>query len=122
MAINITFADYDTVCYSNQHNIIELIKNSVGLSVEVNIGLGQAQQALQQVQDLYDKLYNSGGAGGGGPGDVGALQEIVQHQGGRIGDLEDAVDAIYNNYASFRRSILGEKIQELDDRITALGG
>lgn len=54
MAIDIQYKDFDTVAYSYRHNIEQLIKASVGLSVEVNISIemaGAAQQAAQEAAD-----------------------------------------------------------------------
>lgn len=127
MAINITFDDFDTVCYSNQHNIIELIHRAVGISVEINIldgnvteALNQANQANNNVTNLYNQLYNSGGAGGGGPGDIGILQQLVDIMREQLNDLNTKMNDVYNYSFNFRESGTGRVIRDLEARVTAL--
>lgn len=57
MAIDIQYKDFDTVAYSYRHNIEQLIKASVGLSVEVNITINRVdgmQTDLSNLQALTE--------------------------------------------------------------------
>lgn len=127
MAISINFADFDTVCYSNQHNIIELIKHAVGISIEINTmatdiltALTTANEALRRLQELIDQLYNSGGAGGGGPGQIGELQQLVEILRDQTNDLNLRMNSVYEFSFDFRNSVTGSIINNLQDRVTAL--
>lgn len=62
MAIDIQYKDFDTVAYSYRHNIEQLIKASVGLSVEVNISIdlaGEAQRAAQEAEDAAKEAQDN---------------------------------------------------------------
>lgn len=57
MAIDIQYKDFDTVAYSYRHNIEQLIKASVGLSVELNITINRVdgmQTDLSNLQALTE--------------------------------------------------------------------
>ena len=56
MAINITFGDYDTVCYSSQHNIIELIKHSVSISIEINNVQSDIEDIDKNINDMKQEI------------------------------------------------------------------
>lgn len=92
MAINISFGDYDTVCYSNQHNIIELIRHSVGLSIEVNINAENIQNAEQKNSELE--------------------QRITELELG-FNKLASRLDAVYNFTPRFDSSVTGVIIDNL---------
>lgn len=56
--INLSFEQFDTVCYNLQHNIMELIKGSVNLSIEINTVGSQVNQLQQSVTDIEDNIGN----------------------------------------------------------------
>lgn len=120
MPINISFNDYDTVCYSNQHNIIELIKNSVGISVEINIQSSAIQQIqadipeiLQALKDLEDYIN------GGEPGDISyeirSLKAVTEKLGQDLVNLEYGALGVLD-------TPIWQQIIDLERRVTALEG
>lgn len=54
MAIEISEKNFDTVAYSTRHNIMQLIKASLGLTLEVNITSGKVDEADAQVKALNE--------------------------------------------------------------------
>lgn len=54
--LKISFADFDTVCYSTQYNIIQLIKHCVGIALQVNINIGNISNLDNQVGNLTSEL------------------------------------------------------------------
>lgn len=111
MAIEITFQDFDTVCYSNQHNIIQLIKNSVGLSVEVNINsanISQVQSTVDQVQsDVADAAEDAHDA-----------LLLGQNLNTRVSKVEAQSDHIWDCDDTFlKNSRLGQRLKNLEDAV-----
>lgn len=97
MAINITFGDFDTVCYSSQHNIIELIKHSVGISIEINNVQSDIEDIDKNINDMkqeIEEIKNTGGAG-------------VDDLGNRLNNLVSRFNLLENDYNSFKASTQG---------------
>ena len=63
MAINITFNDFDTVCFSNQHNIIQLINHAVHdallLTTNLNQRLSSVERRVTAIEDLDATTHNT---------------------------------------------------------------
>lgn len=119
MAIDIQYKDFDTVAYSYRHNIEQLIKASVGLSVEVNISIdmaGAAQAAAdaanQAVTDLDNKLHTGGGAGGSDAGgELGIMQSLIDSQARLIQELTKRIESLENfDYNCRNNTVIGRQI------------
>lgn len=91
MAVNLTFADFDTVCYSNQHNIMQLINGAVQISVSL-INLEQ------KVDDIPQDLESR----------IAALEDAFNALARRL-------DAVYNFTSPFDDSVTGVKITNLEN-------
>lgn len=120
MAISITFDDYDTVCYSNQHNIMQLIQHSVGLSVEINLNSSAIQLIQQELPQIIQKLEElNNQINGGEPGDIAheiaGLKGQVNALGQRIVNLEYGTAGVMD-------TPLWQKINDLEERVSALEG
>lgn len=116
MAINITFQDFDTVCFSNQHNIIQLINNAVGISIEINLTQGQIANLQSQLNDVSDKAQE---------GHDALLLTTNLNQ--RLGSVERRVTAIEDLDATTHNTELYKEFEEiarqlrdLDKRVTDL--
>lgn len=104
MAIDIQYKDFDTVAYSYRHNIEQLIKASVGLSVEVNISIdmaGEAQRAAQEAADAAKEAQDNTTTN---RNSITQLQNNYQNLSDRIDQLErkydrtlDAINADLND-------------------------
>lgn len=106
MALNITFADFDTVCYSNQHNIIELIKHCVGIGIEVNINgaaIGNLENKVENVEQAAQEGHD-------------ALL-LAKNLNERVSALETRVTAIWTNSTLFQSCPLGARIQDIEDKL-----
>lgn len=114
MAVNISFEDFDTVCYSNQHNIIELINHSVGLSIEINIQSSQIDSINADIQGIQGELDQISG-------DTGDVATQLRRLTTRVDDLEDDLTRLRREYDLFAYAV-NEDLKSLSDRITALGG
>ena len=90
------YEDFDTVCYSNQHNIIQLIKYEVEM--------GEAIEGLQN--------------------DVGQLQDQISDVGQSIEDLVGLSGQILDNVADLASIVqtLAELVANHEQRIKALEG
>lgn len=56
--INISFDMFDTACYNLRYNIMQLIKNTVGISIEINTMGSQLENIQQSVTDIEDNIGN----------------------------------------------------------------
>lgn len=93
MAVSITFEDFDTVCYSNQHNIMQLINGAVNVS----ISLIDLEQKVDQIPaDLEDR--------------IDALERAFNRIAKRL-------DAVYNFEPPFDSSVTGVKITNLENGV-----
>lgn len=103
MAIDISFADYDTVCYNLQHNVMELIKHSVGLSIEINSFNGS-------IADLQDQIGHTNGS----------IAITDQH----VYELSQLVDNLINLMNVNQEIIydITDLLKNHEDRIRALEG
>lgn len=128
MPISITFGDFDTVCYSNQHNIIQLIKSAVGFSVEINVVSGKVDKVEQDVSNLETEVDSS-------IGHLNNIQHEVNENTTDITQLRREFDAYtqgasmdFDNINGSLRQLKSQVedlfriVADLDDRITALGG
>lgn len=117
--INLSFADFDTVCYSNQHNIIELIKHCVGFSVQINMNtqaldavntaLTNVNNLIQQLQTQINNMNNSQG---------GQQNSITQLQN-NITRLDSKIDAHVQQQDTMNWAF-NQDITNLRNRIIAL--
>lgn len=57
MAVNVTFADFDTVCYNLQYNVMQLIKHCVGISIEINTSENNFQQKLDELDQFDNDIF-----------------------------------------------------------------
>lgn len=86
--INITFENFDTACYNLRHNVMQLIKNAVGISIEINTMGSQLENIQQSVTDMEDNIGNV---------DLRGLRDAVRElrtdvdnlMSGGSGDLEE---------------------------------
>lgn len=105
MAIDIQYKDFDTVAYSYRHNIEQLIKASVGLSVELNI-------TINRVDGMQSDISN--------------LQSLAQGQQDQIINLDTytklIADTLMENLHSQAQinSDIFNTLVNLNDRVTAL--
>lgn len=53
--ITIDFTDFDTMCYSSQHNIIQLIEKCVGIGIEINIVINDVQAAKDKADQAFEQ-------------------------------------------------------------------
>lgn len=100
MALSITFEDFDTVCYSNQHNIMQLINGTVQISlslIDIDIQLGNMQQEIDNI-----------------PAD---LEERIAGLERGFDRLAKRLDAVYNFTSPFDESVTGVKITNLEKGI-----
>lgn len=91
MAVNLTFADFDTVCYSNQHNIMQLINGAVQISVSlINLEhkVDDIPQDLEARIDALERAFNT---------------------------IARRLDAVYNFTSPFNESVTGVKITNLEN-------
>lgn len=114
MAFDLSFSDFDTVCYNNQHNIIQLINKCVGLTVEFNLALVN----ITQLQDSVGKLEEDVGPGGELDNVANNLHDLQQEVRSMQSDLSDA-------YSNARAALaLGRTLETLcgmlEERIEAL--
>lgn len=117
MPIDIKFTDFDTVCYSNQHNIIELIRRAVGLSIEVNINAGNISGLSSKVNGISDKLDKVEGDAQEGHDAFLLATNLNQ----RMSSVETWTDAIRNDNIYFQSTPLGQRIADIERRLDALG-
>lgn len=99
MPLSISFGDFDTVCYSNQHNIIELINHAISITAEINI-------VTQKVEDLS------------------SLSNDVSDLAGNVQDILDLISDVLGNVQDIAQnvSLLAEIVANHEARIHALEG
>ena len=119
MALNISFEDYDTVCYSTQYNIIQLIKHSVGISVQVDINTGSIDNIggqifgiLDDIAGLRDQLQQATTEAGN---TANSLNSLVL----RVNKLETDLAKLRSEYDLFAYAVT-QVLSGLGQRITAL--
>lgn len=114
MPLEIDFKRFDTVCYSIQHNLMELIKSVVGITVQVNINtdnVGQLQDDMEQAKE-----------------DIEAAKEEADKAQNKLNSLTLEVNATARELAELQRdynlftSAVTMDLDELRDRIVALEG
>ena len=110
MPLIITWGDYDTVCYSNQHNIIQLIQHSISIGDTIN-------SITATIQDILDKIAN-----GGSDQDIHDLQLLVENLNVRLSAVERQLSALINGTPDAMSFPIWEKITDLENRILSLGG
>ncbi len=108
MAIDITFNNFDTVCYSNQHNIIELINQAVNLGLQVNINISNIQQVQSDVGEAAQEAHDA--------------NLLATNLNERMSAVELRVNAMWGDTPLFNGSSLGARIKDIEDRLDALGG
>lgn len=108
--LNISYDDFDTVCYNLQHNIIELIEHVIGISLEVNINIGNVQNLQQLVDSLNAQVQNMQGQIG--PGNVN--NSIIS--------INNSITRIDNEISNIKAWMTGTdlEITYLKQRVTAL--
>lgn len=110
MALEIGFSKFDTVCYSSQHNIIQLINSAVGISIQVDLNTGSIEQVQAQVQEVSEKADEGHDA-----------MLLAQNLNERLSTLESKFNQMWNDTNTFRtKSDLGMFIDNLEDRVIAL--
>lgn len=100
MALNISFGDFDTVCYDLQYNVMQLVKHCIGITIEIN---------------TQEEAVNT------------KLNELAQHDSDFFEILTNLYTTLNNLTQAMEtqkviNSQLIELIRDLDDRVTALGG
>lgn len=138
MAITLTFEDFDTVCYSNQHNIIELINSSVGLAIQINLNetnitavqnqANQLQQQQNQIQTDIANIDNELGQISSNIENIGdQAQEghdallLAQNLNVRLSSTEGAVKHIQDYDSTFLNTTqFGEQMKEVFRELDAL--
>lgn len=123
MPLNITFADFDTVCYSTQYNIMQLIKHCVGITVQVNVNessinnvFGQVNGLIQEVEDLIKQLEELKGDIGNTDGDVNSL--VL-----KVNELQRTLEQHIREYNTFSYAVvqdinsLTERVRKLEEKV-----
>ena len=111
MALNVTFADFDTACYNLQYNVIQLVKHCVGIVVEVNANGAKLDSLDQQVGILLDTSL--------------AMLEDMEKLVPAMAEMQQTIiPDIYSRIGGDEARItqLKYEIDQLDERVTALGG
>ena len=106
--LEISFDDFDTTCYSIQHNLIKLIEHAVAIGVQVNINTGDIESVRQEAQQAAGEGHDA--------------MLLATSLNERTSALETRMTAIWENNPLFQSSMLAKRIDELEDRIVALGG
>lgn len=124
--LDITYKDFDTVCYSTQYNVIQLIKHCVGIALQVNINIGDITNLFSNVQNIYQN--------------IGDLQELIDKINEAIDKLEQSgedtsgdlnslvlrVNALERDLSTLQKSFdifssaVNQDLKELRERIIAL--
>lgn len=105
--LNITFENFDTACYNIRHNVMQLIKNAVGISIEINTMGGQLENIQQSVTDMENNIGNV---------DLSGLRDAVRElrtdvdnlMSGGSGDLEkinERIDQLEVNHRFMQAQI-----------------
>lgn len=97
MPINISFGDFDTVCYSNQHNIIELINGAVNISISFNAIEANIDSINQQLEAFGEA--------------IAAINQDIHDLNLRIDAYAQRLENVYNFSGTFPDSITGKKIE-----------
>lgn len=117
MSIEISFDNFDTMCYSNQHNIIELINRAVAMGLQININIqnidkntasiGGLQSQISQTQDDLDSVKDFA--------EEGHLALLLgQNLNERLSQVEGRLTHVWENDNTFQTlSPLGQKIAGL---------
>lgn len=110
--LEISFDSFDTVCYSVQHNLMELIKHTVAIGAQVNINIGtldSLQAIIQQIQELIEQLQNSSGD------TAGQLNSLVL----TVNEIERRLSKIERDYDTFKYAVTND-LDNLKDRVDYL--
>lgn len=118
MAIEIKFGDFDTVCYSSQHNIIELINNAVGISIEINLTQSQVSSLADQLQTVADQAQEGHDA-----------KLLAENLNTRVSSNTYWIEQMRDDGPAFQTTTLGgviddlfRQVGDLNTRVTNLGG
>lgn len=109
MALNISFGDFDTVCYSNQHNIIELINHAVGISIEINLTQGQVDQLRTDLDTVADQAQEGHDA-----------KLLAENLNTRVSSNTYWIEQIRDDGPAFINTTLGQVIDDLERRVSRL--
>lgn len=115
--LNITFSDFDTACYNLQHNVIELIKHCVGISVQVDLNTGKIDEVDQKVTGLYQIQLNMQATLEDMVKTMGLLNEALSKTNGQLTILQADIDDLWNQYSATKI-----KVGNLEARVEALEG
>lgn len=117
--LDISFADFDTVCYSTQYNIQQLIKHAVGIVIQVNSNTGDISNVQGQISnidgqlgDIRDLIEQLKGEISEGSGDVNSLTL-------QVNEIQRNLDKLQSDYNVFAYAVT-QDITALGSRITAL--
>lgn len=106
--LEISYDDFDTTCYSVQHNLIQLINHAVSIGVQVNINTGDIESVKNTAEEAGQEGHDA--------------MLLATNLNTRTSALETRMTAIWENNPLFQTSKLAQRIDELEDRIVALGG
>lgn len=124
--LKISFAEFDTVCYSTQYNIIQLIKHCVGIALQVNINIGNITNLDSQVGNINSELGDLSqlidqlkeqleGVKNEGDDTAGDVNSLVL----RVNALEKDVSKLKTDFNVFSYAVT-QDLNALGQRVTTL--
>lgn len=126
MALEIKYENFDTVAYSYRHNIEQLIKAAVGLSIEVNIAISIGEQAQQAAEEAKKAAQDAADKADGNRNSITQVQNNVDRIDGKIDNLDSKVDTFQYAVNEDIKSILNmidnidKHFNDLVTRVAAL--
>ena len=101
--LEISYDDFDTTCYSIQHNLIKLIEHAINIGVQVNINTGNIEQAEQKIEEAGTEAHDA--------------YLLAQNLNERMTAVETRLNAIWNDTALFKSSPLNDRIEAIEDQL-----
>lgn len=114
MALDINYGDFDTVCYSNQHNIIELIKHAVAIGIQINLNIADIGNINQELNKVKQDVEDSKTEGDQTAGDLNSLTL-------KVNEIERNLNDLRSDYNIFSYAVL-QDLKSLSDRVAVLEG
>ena len=112
MPLEISYGDFDTVCFSNQHNIIELINHVINMGVQININIGSIENLQNDLSDVKEDVEN-------GTEDIDDIARRLNSLQLDLNDLERHLTVLTQEYNTFSYAVTTD-LGVLKNRVDAL--
>lgn len=114
--LEISYKDFDTVCYSVQHNIEQLIKHAVAIGVQININIGDLDNLKGKVDDMQQDIDDNTADNNDTAGKLNSLTVLVNAMDTQLTKLQQDFNT-FNYAVTTDLGILKNRVDELEKKV-----